>query len=283
MKKSQKNFLYIGLSIVGVLLLIYTVNLISEATKEYESVLRKGDNETSAGDIIIWYTLLYMFNMSRLVLASISLVKNGYVFLGEQSIIRKILCLLSSVLVITACILMFCFPPYDRYFYASWVVIILSFILGSLKFGKDKILMKKTQKIFLCIGISFIMLSFLMDLVDFIIISKKGYEIAFGDGGYEFQKKAFWNLRFHTYAKYMTRMILSEVCLVKNGYVFLGEKSKTRRIICLISSAMVIIAYILMYDFQHDYYVVLNLGIIIISFILGSLKFDKKKTVETIQ
>ena len=134
--------------------------------------------------------------------------------------------------------------------------------------------MKKSQKIFLRIGASVIIVIILLVMVVFAVETKKAYEFELKVRSHrDINDFWFWQLMF--FAVYMGRLILSGICLLKNGYVFLGDQSKIRKILCVVSSALVIISYIFMHDFQQEYSFI-EWHTLIIAFILGSLRFGKR-------
>lgn len=276
MKKSQKFFLYIAISVFMGLILIYTVNYIIFLNKEFQYLVETGKMNELPRGTDLYYIFVFAVYLGWMIFAGISLIKNGYVFLGERSIIRKILCVISSALVIISAILWFGFQHYDPLAYSCLWAIIISFILSSLKFKKDGCDMNKSQKLFLYIGISVAVILFIIRVGVFFDTLKVFKHLKVGEIIYPGTSLKYW--RFFTCPFYMSRMIFSAICLVKNGYVFLGEQSKIRKILCLISSVMVIIPYIFMYDYQQYYSFVVCWLAIIIAFILGSLRFGKRGT-----
>ncbi len=134
--------------------------------------------------------------------------------------------------------------------------------------------MKKSQKIFLRIGISVIVVIILLVMVVFAVETKKAYEFELKVRSFS-HISGFWFWYILFFAVYMGRLVLSGICLLKNGYVFLGDQSKIRKILCVVSSVLVIISYIFMHDFQQEYFFI-EWNTLMISFILGSLKFGKK-------
>ena len=144
MKKFQKISLYIGIIIVIISIVVIIVNYLNVSISEYEQAMEIDAHLYS--DFWFWSIQELIFTKVPLVFAEISVIKNIYVFLGKElSTIRKILCIISTLLAVLVFVCLYIFENVNYMYHvlqdfmlASWIISIASFILGSRRIAKIK-------------------------------------------------------------------------------------------------------------------------------------------------
>ncbi len=146
MNKAQKVYLCISLTVFAILFLIFAIDTIATSMEFYTSA-QEGGGFREVSRSMWWRWEIYETLVSKgfFPLVGLSLVKNGYVFLAaNQVILKKILCIISSILSISVAILM-CSAEWwgnglsnsDSYLiFIAWPLVIVSFILGCLPENK---------------------------------------------------------------------------------------------------------------------------------------------------
>lgn len=136
--------------------------------------------------------------------------------------------------------------------------------------------MKKVQTIFLCIGLLIFAVSFVVIAIDETASAMKSIAIAREDDIYGAIGEWFWiclNVVFIPIP-----FLLSELSLIRNGYILLKDSQpKAKKVLCIISSilALLVIIMVLLVKERYFEYIVNNTILltlwpcVIVSFILG--------------
>ena len=120
--------------------------------------------------------------------------------------------------------------------------------------------MRKSQKIFLCIGFLVFAVSFVLIAINTYNIAQEEYERAARENSGMFRAAADFTV-FVEIIFFAIPFWLSELSLIKNGYTLLKDgQSKARKVLCIISSilALLAISAIILahnqsfYGFLHD-------------------------------
>lgn len=136
MKTARRNYLYISLTVFAVLLLVFIVDTVRSAIDSCNASC----NETCYGEWWGWEILAIFIFKLPIPLAGLSLVKNGYILLTPtQHTVRKILCIVSSVIAILALIFVslaewkgnYMYHGEQKWIWNIWPHVILSFLLGA--------------------------------------------------------------------------------------------------------------------------------------------------------
>lgn len=142
--------------------------------------------------------------------------------------------------------------------------------------------MKKVRKIFLCIGLIIFAVSLVAFVIDAIMSAINSYSIALEDDIYGTAGEWFWICL--NIVLIPIPFLLSEISLIKNGYILLTNvQLKKRKIFCTISSilALSVIVMILLvkngcFEYRASNTILLTLWpIVIASFVLGSIQKEK--------
>ena len=144
--------------------------------------------------------------------------------------------------------------------------------------------MKKVRSIFLCIGIIMFAISLIAFTLDSVTSAISSYRIALKDDIYGSSGEWFWI--FCNIILIPIPFLLSEISLIRNGFVILTkEQPKVRKILCCFSSvlALFVIIMIILVEKGIFEYAVMNRilfalwPVLIVSFVLGR---KQKITVE---
>ena len=112
--------------------------------------------------------------------------------------------------------------------------------------------MKKAQKIFLFIGFSVLAVTFVFFAIDTVLTAICSYPTASNDDIYGASGEWFWILL--NVILIPVPFLLSELSLIKNGYLLLGDQTtKHKKICCCVSSflALFVIVMIILVETQN--------------------------------
>ena len=157
MRKAQKVYLCIMLSLFVIFLVLFTIHEIQYIAENLEYVDRLRSEAEINPDLFykleipsaqfenVWH---FCFIYLAVIVAVLSLIKNGYTLLAkDQPKSKRISCIISSFLVLALITALILYAPYQLsapgYFLVIlliWPIIITSFILGCIhiKIGKNK-------------------------------------------------------------------------------------------------------------------------------------------------
>lgn len=146
MKKFQKIFICAGIIVIAVSIVIIVIDFFNDTKNSYEYAL-ENDAYKNISEFWFWCFLGNIFIKGPLILSEISLIKNGYIFLiNEQTKLKKIRCLISSVLAIVVLVLLYIsenrkymYHMRQNYIIIAWSVLMMSFVVGKMKTGKPEI------------------------------------------------------------------------------------------------------------------------------------------------
>ena len=136
MKKTQRNFLCIGIIIIAISIIIIASRFISSAKELYAHILETNSYK-NLNEFWFWFFLENIFVNAPIILSEIFLIKNGCDFLGKEKIkFQKTFCLISSVLIIVCLVLLYIgensnymYHVRQNYITASWILLFISFIV----------------------------------------------------------------------------------------------------------------------------------------------------------
>lgn len=144
--------------------------------------------------------------------------------------------------------------------------------------------MKKNQKKFLCVGILVVMVSIVIILIEFFDDLMTSYEHALKSDVYK-NTSEFWFWCVLELILTKVPLILSEISLIRNGYLLMVKgQLKSNKIFCFISLMLAVTVLVFLYiSVNSNYmyhmrqnYIMASWLLLLISFVLECVRYKEK-------